>query len=250
VPLAEAGFRCWVPDQRGYNLSDKPIGVAAYHIDILARDIISLIISSGREKAIIIGHDWGAAVAWHLATNSPERVEKLGILNVPHPAVMARTLRSSLSQLLKSWYMFAFQIPWLPEWVLGWNNAQGISNLLRRSGKPTTFTEEDLSLYRAACSRPGALTAMINWYRSTIRSRFGNTRILSPGLPRITMPVLMIWGVQDMALNHEMAKPSIDLCDDGRLVFLEDATHWVQHDEANEVTRLLLDFITETHPGC
>ena len=239
-PLAQAGYRVIVPDQRGYNLSDKPKGVSAYHIDILAQDVIGLIDTVSREKAIVIGHDWGAAVAWHLATRYPERVEKLGILNVPHPAVMIQTLRTSLTQLRKSWYMFFFQIPWLPEWGLGRNHAQGAAELLRRSGKPCTFTEEDLTAYRKAWNQPGALTAMINWYRSALRTGFGDGLKVSRELPRIMVPTLMLWGKQDVALSFEMAQASIDLCENGELVTFEDATHWVQHDQADEVNQQLL----------
>jgi pimeloyl-ACP methyl ester carboxylesterase len=242
-PLANAGYHVIVPDQRGYNLSDKPKGVAAYHIDILAQDVIGLMDAFDREKAIVIGHDWGAAVAWHLATIYPERVEKLGILNVPHPAIMIQTLRTSLSQLRKSWYMFFFQIPWLPEWILGRNNAQGAAELLRRSGKPGTFTEDDLEEYRKAWTQPGALSAMINWYRSALRSGFGGGFKVSQELPRITVPTLMLWGKQDVALSSEMAQSSIDLCKNGELIFFDDATHWVQHDETLAVTQNLLRFI-------
>jgi pimeloyl-ACP methyl ester carboxylesterase len=242
-PLAEAGYRVWVPDQRGYNLSDKPEGVSAYHIDTLARDIVGLIEATGQENAFIVGHDWGAAVAWHLAGQYPEKVARLVVMNVPHPAVMMRTLRKSFSQLQKSWYMFFFQIPWLPEWILGRNDAQGASELLQRSGKPGTFTAEDLAYYRQAWAQPGALTAMINWYRAAIRSGFGGSTGDTPNSGSITAPTLLLWGKQDVALGSEMAQPSIDLCEDGKLVFFEDATHWVQHDEAETVNQLLLDFL-------
>jgi pimeloyl-ACP methyl ester carboxylesterase len=197
----------------------------------------------GNKKTFVFGHDWGAAVAWHLATYYPDRVEKLGILNVPHPAVMMQTLRRSNSQLCKSWYMFFFQIPWLPEWSLGRRNAQGATEALRRSSKPGTFTDEDLAEYRKAWAQPGALTAMINWYRSIIRSSFKGMFRPTPKLPRITVPTLMLWGKQDIALSYEMAEASIDLCDDGTLIFFEDATHWVQHDEAEKVTEHLLKFL-------
>jgi pimeloyl-ACP methyl ester carboxylesterase len=244
-PLAEAGFRVWVPDQRGYNLSSKPLGVASYHITTLTHDIIGLIKAAGQEQAIIVGHDWGAAVAWNLATYYPEWVAKLVIMNVPHPAVMMRTLRRSFSQLRKSWYMFFFQIPRLPEWVLGRNNAQGASDLLRRSGKPGTFSDEDLAYYRQAWNQPGALTAMLNWYRSMVRSGFRISTQPSVRSSRVAAPTLLLWGKQDVALSHEMAQPSIDLCDDGQLVFFDQATHWVQHDEAEAVNQLLLDFLLD-----
>jgi len=241
-PLANAGYRVIVPDQRGYNLSDKPKGVAAYHIDTLARDITGLMDTLGYEKGFIVGHDWGAAVAWHLATYYAHRVEKLGILNVPHPVVMLRTLRKSMEQLRKSWYMFFFQIPWLPEWGLGRNNAQGASDLLKNSAKPGTFSDEDLVHYRQAWTQPGALTAMINWYRSLIRTGLRNISKPGPKTPLISVPTLMLWGLQDVALGQEMAQPSIDLCAQGNLIFLDQATHWVQHDEPEKVADYLLEF--------
>lgn len=241
-PLVKAGFRLIVPDQRGYNLSDKPKGVSAYHIESLAQDILGLIDSVGREKAIIVGHDWGAAVAWHLASHHPDRVEKLAILNVPHPAVMVRYLRSNFDQLRKSWYMFFFQIPRLPEWLVGRNNAKGAVELLRRSGTPGTFSDQDLIHYREAWSQPGALTAMINWYRSVFRNGFATSMGKPETLPEIRVPTLMLWGKQDVALSAKMAQLSIDLCKEGRLIIFEDATHWVQHDEAEKVTQYLIDF--------
>jgi pimeloyl-ACP methyl ester carboxylesterase len=217
--------------------------VSAYHIDTLARDIIGLIAAAGHTQACVVGHDWGAAVAWHLATVHPEKVEKLGILNVPHPAVMIQWLRKSLSQLRKSWYMFSFQIPWLPEWWLGRKDAQGAIELLRRSSRRGTFMDIDFDHYREAWAQPGAWMAMINWYRSSIRSGFGNIFKSSSELPRISVPTLMLWGKQDVALGYEMAQPSIDLCEKGKLIFLEEATHWVQHDEPVEVNRTLLEFL-------
>jgi len=242
-PLAEAGYRVWVPDQRGYNLSEKPSGVRAYKIDTLALDIIGLIEAAGCKKATIIGHDWGGAVAWHLATTNPNWIEKLIILNVPHPAVMIQTLRRNLNQLRKSWYMFFFLIPWLPEWGLGRKDAQGACELLRRSGKPDTFSDADLSFYSQAWAQPGALTGMINWYRAMIRSGFGEIFKEPTSLPPINIPTLMLWGKQDVALSYEMAQSSIDLCENGKLVSFENATHWVQHEEAEQVNQYLLDFL-------
>ncbi|MGD8750255.1 MAG: alpha/beta hydrolase [Anaerolineales bacterium] len=242
-PLAEGGMWVWAPDQRGYNLSDKPAGVSAYHIDLLARDILGLIEEAGRQRASLVGHDWGAAVAWHMATYYPQHVDRLVIMNVPHLSVMAQTLKRSSSQLRKSWYIFFFQIPWLPEQILGWNRAQGLSSMFVRSGKPGSFSNEDLRRYKEAWSQPGALSAMLNWYRSAVRSNL-KTLFTTPSLPpRIQAPTLVIWGKQDIALSHDMAQPSVDLCSDGRLVFFEEASHWVQHDEADKVNALLLDFL-------
>jgi pimeloyl-ACP methyl ester carboxylesterase len=246
-PLAQAGYRVLAPDQRGYNLSDKPRTVDNYRIGILAADVVGLIQALGRERALLVGHDWGAAVAWHTAVHYPQSITKLGILNVPHPAVMVRTLRSSLRQIMKSWYIFFFQIPRLPEWVLSRSNYAAMQRMLRASSKRDTFSEEVLDRYVQAWRQPGALRSMIHWYRALFRSVVASTGRSVEGVqPRqVEPPTLMIWGANDIALDRSMAQPSIDLCDHGRLVFFEQATHWVQHDEPERVTQLLMDFLEE-----
>lgn len=237
--LAEAGFRVVVPDQRGYNLSDKPKGIKANRLDILVADVLGLIDALGYDKVRLIGHDWGAIVAWALAIWHPERLLKLGIMNVPHPSVMMKSLlKGDREQLRRSWYVFAFQIPWLPEFFLRRNDWRNAVRVLRGSAKIHTFKNEDIAEYKKSWSQPGAMTAMINWYRAIVRHR-----PKMPKDPRVTVPTLMLWGKQDVALSHRMAQPSIDYCDDGKLVSFEDATHWVQHDAANEVNHLLLEFL-------
>jgi len=245
-PLAKAGYRVIVPDQRGYNLSDKPKGIKAYAIDKLSKDILGLVDALGYKKVNLIGHDWGAVVAWALAIWHPERLHKMGILNVPHPAVMLNFLRcGDPEQLRRSWYIFAFQIPWLPEYLLRVNDWRRTVRVLRDSGKIHTFTNEDIAEYKRAWAQPGAMTAMINWYRAAARYL---PKLLKDR--RLKVPTLMLWGMQDMALSHRMARPSMDYCDKGKLVFFEDATHWVQHDEAAAVTQLLIEFLSnENHPG-
>ena len=243
-PLTEVGFRLLIPDQRGYNLSDKPAGIDAYRISTLSRDVIGLIDAAGREKVSLVGHDWGAAVAWYVASRYPERLQKLAILNVPHPQVMVDTLLGSPRQMLKSWYIFFFQMPRLPEWILSRRKFALMRRMMYASANPGTFSQSDLDQYVQAWSQPGALTAMLNWYRAMFR---GNLRVLrQSGRNRatpITVPTLMLWGEKDIALSRDMAQPSIDLCDQGKLVFFENASHWVQHDEAERVTALLLDFL-------
>jgi len=245
-PLAEAGYRVLVPDQRGYNLSEKPKGVLAYSINILAQDVIGLISALGEQKATVIGHDWGAAVAWHVAQHHPERLEKLSILNVPHPEVMLRTLQKSFEQILKSWYIFSFQIPRLPEWVLRRKNFSIMRRMLLSSSKPGSFSPAELEIYVKAWSRPGALTAMLNWYRAIFRIGIQSLRKAGDGPfgGRIQVPTLMLWGAHDVALSRRMAQPSIDQCDAGKLVFFKGATHWVQHDEPEGVNAHLIDFLT------
>jgi len=241
-PLADAGYRVIVPDQRGYNLSDKPRGVKFYHMYILVADILGLIEALGYRKVNLIGHDWGAAVAWEFAIRHPEQLCKLGILNAPHPAVMRNFLRrGDPEQLRRSWYIFAFQVPWLPEYLMQKNDWRNTVRALQGSGKIHTFTDEDVIEYKKAWSQLGAMRAMINWYRAAAWYRPKLKRDLS-----VKVPTLMLWGMKDVALSHRMARPSMDYCDNGKLVFFEDATHWVQYDEAENVTKLLLEFLRQT----
>jgi pimeloyl-ACP methyl ester carboxylesterase len=236
--LAAAGYRVLVPDQRGYNRSDKPRGLSAYRSNHMAADIVGLLDAVGRERAAIAGHDWGALVGWLLALEYPERVARLAILNVPHPKVLEDNLRHNLRQRVRSLYAAFFQLPGLPEWLLRAGNWRALAETMRRSACPGSFTTADLRRYRAAWARPGAITAMLNWYRAALRRPPHR-----PADPRVYVPVLMIWGARDQALGREMAPESIALCDDGRLHVLEDATHWVQHDAADRVNALLLDFL-------
>ncbi len=236
--LVEAGYRVWVPDQRGYNLSDKPDGLAAYDLDELAADIVGLIDAAGREKALIVGHDWGAAVVWWLANKYPTRASRMVVMNVPHPLVMMKHVHSSFAQVLKSWYIGFFQIPFIPEFLLGLGNWNGAANMLKRSSRAGTFAESDLERYREAWSQPKAFTSMLNWYRALVRRQ-----PKPPTNLRIQVPTLLIWGVNDIALGQEMAQPSIDLCDEGELVFIEGASHWVQHEKAEQVNALMISFL-------
>jgi len=238
--LASAGYRVWVPDQRGYNLSDKPDGIAAYTLDELAADVIGLIDAAGQQQVFLVGHDWGAAVAWWIAAKQPERLAKMVIINVPHGNVMERQLRRNLAQLRKSWYLFFFQIPWLPERLARLRNWNIPIQALRRSSRPGTFSDSELEQYRRAWSQPHAYHAMLNWYRAIMQKP-----PTPPTNPRISVPTLLIWGAQDQFLGRELAQPSIDLCDDGRLVFIEEATHWVQHEEANRVNELIDSFLRD-----
>lgn len=239
-PLAEAGYRVVVPDQRGYNRSDKPDGLAAFNIDVLVDDVIGVIETAGRDDATVIGHDWGAAVAWWLASTVPESVDRLVTMNVPHPVVFRRFLTRDPRQMLRSWYMFYFQLPRLPEWGFSRNDYSLGTRVLRATSRAGAFTDDDLDRYREAWSNPGAVTGMINWYRALFRTSTER----SPAFP-IEVPTRLIWGTDDTALREAMAEPSLDLCTDGRLTRIEDATHWVQHEAAERVNRVILDFLDE-----
>jgi pimeloyl-ACP methyl ester carboxylesterase len=236
-PFAAAGFHVVVPDQRGYDLSDKPEGIATYNLDTLARDVVGLIDEAGAAKAWVVGHDWGGAVGWWLGLKHPERLEKLVLLNIPHPLVMRRTLRRSSAQRAKSSYMFWFQLPWLPERTFRAHRFAFAVKSLQASSRPGTFGDEDMERYREAWSQPGAVRSMIHWYRAALRSQPER-----PASPRVRVPTLLLWGRKDRFLGAEMAQPSIDLCDDGHLEFIDEASHWLQHEEPERVNRRILEF--------
>jgi epoxide hydrolase 4 len=235
-PLAAAGFRAIVPDQRGYNLSDKPSGIAAYSLTELVSDVIAIANQLGREKIFLAGHDWGAAVAWSAALLHPKRIAKLAVLNVPHPSVMRKFLSTRPRQFLRSWYMFFFQLPWLPEAFFSAFNFRTGSQALSHSSRPGTFSADDLKQYRAAWSQRGALTGMINWYRALFR-----TRVKFPD-KTVRVPTRILWGERDAFLLGEMARESLHYCTNAELFTFANATHWLQHEEPARVSELLIDF--------
>jgi pimeloyl-ACP methyl ester carboxylesterase len=236
APLAAAGFRVVVPDQRGYNLSSKPSGVASYALTELVSDVIAIADQLGQQKIFLAGHDWGAAVAWSTALLYPQRIAKLAVVNVPHPSVMRKFLTTRLRQFRRSWYMFFFQLPWLPETFLSIFDYRVAARSLVRSSRPGTFSPEDLVQYRAAWSQPGALSAMINWYRALFRFRtkFANRTI--------HVPTRILWGERDAFLIAEMAQESLRYCDNAELFTFASATHWLLHEEPARVSELLIDF--------
>jgi pimeloyl-ACP methyl ester carboxylesterase len=238
--LVEAGFRVVAPDMRGYNLSDKPPGVRAYRVELLARDVERLIVACGERTAVVVGHDWGAIVAWIAAMRNPGRVGRLAILNVPHPARFLDGLLSP-GQLLRSSYMFFFQIPRLPEEVIRAGDFALLrSALLRDPVRAGAITADDIERYVGAMARPGALTAILNYYRAFLR----NPRETRALLKRIEAPVLVIWGERDRFLSRKLAEPPrLWVPNLLRVERLPDASHWVAEDRPLEVNTLLLDFL-------
>jgi epoxide hydrolase 4 len=238
--LAEAGFRVVAPDMRGYNLSDKPQGVNNYRAELLGRDVARLIRACGAERAKVVGHDWGGVVAWMAAMHYPEQVEKLAILNVPHPDRFLQGLWT-LHQLRKSWYIFFFQIPWLPEQVVRAGNFAWLRYNFRNDPvRPGAFNPQDIERYVEALSRPGALTAAMNYYRALFRQTPAQVR---RQLRKVEIPVLVIWGERDRYLGTELAQPDRTWVPDVRVERLVDASHWVQADHPGKVNALLLDFL-------
>jgi pimeloyl-ACP methyl ester carboxylesterase len=237
--LAAAGFRVLAPDLRGYNESEKPVGVANYHIDLLAADVIALIRHAGAERGHIVGHDWGGAIAWYLALTQPQVVDRLAILNAPHPAAFLRELRT-LSQLRRSWYMFLFQLPGVPEWFLRRRHFAALERTLRRDPvRHGCFAPEDFEAYKRALAQPGALTATINYYRAAFRHPGTLLRRFHP----IQLPTLLIWGERDRYLGIRLTEGLEQWVPNLRIERLPNASHWVQNDAPDRVNELLVEFL-------
>ncbi len=240
--LAAAGFRAIAPDLRGYNLSDKPLGVENYRVEHLIADVADLIRHTTHGRAIVVAHDWGGAVAWALAMRYPELVERLVVLNAPHPAAFERELRTP-GQLWKSWYIFFFQLPRLPEWLLSRRNFAYLDRSWRRDPiRPEAFTDDDIRLYKEALARPGALTAALNYYRATFRAGLPRRRDIV--LP-VTAPTLLIWGERDRYLGPRLLDRLDRWVPRLRIERLPDASHWVQADCPEVVNRLLIEFLRD-----
>jgi pimeloyl-ACP methyl ester carboxylesterase len=243
-PLAEAGYRVVAPDMRGYNLSDRPQSWRAYDTSLLAGDIAGLIRGLGEDRAYVVGHDWGGAVAYAVAMQHPDVVRRLAILNVPHPTRMLEGFRT-LRQLRKSWYMFFFQIPGLPERLLARDNYAASLRLLGDDSE-LAFTDDDLRRYAEAWAQPGAVTGMLNYYRAALRR---SPRNALAQLKPIAAPTLVIWGMRDRHIGSELAEPAPEWVANVRVERIADATHWVQHDAPERVNELLIGFLGEDAAG-
>jgi pimeloyl-ACP methyl ester carboxylesterase len=234
--LAEAGFRVRAPDLRGYGLSDKPEGVAAYRVERLVEDVAELVRHAGAARAHVVGHDWGGVVAWYFAMLRPELLDRLAILNAPHPAAFAREIVKP-DQMLRSAYAAFFQLPVLPQAVL---RAGGFALLKRvfrtEPARPGAFTDADLERYREAFARPGALTASLNYYRAA-------ARYPRPEARPVAAPTLLIWGEKDPHLTVRLTEGLEEWVPDLRVERLPEASHWVAADEPERVSRLLVGFL-------
>ncbi len=240
--LAELGYRAWAPDLRGYGETEpKPKDVPAYLIDRLMEDVAALIDASGARTVTLIGHDWGAGLAWTFAANAPRPLRQLVIMNVPHPAVMAARLRRSWAQLKKSWYMFFFQLPGLPEWGAIRNDGEAIREAFRGMAvDKTNFTPDVLDRYARDAQRPGAITGMINWYRAAFRLQ---GKLAGPW-PIIETPTLIIWGEEDAALGVELLDGTDAYVRDLTIERLPGVSHWVQQEAPEKVNPILKAWLT------
>jgi pimeloyl-ACP methyl ester carboxylesterase len=262
-------FRVVAPDLRGYNESDKPRPVSAYAMAELVADVQGLIEAFGERQAVIVGHDWGGAIAWTFAMERPESTRKLVAMNCPHPAIFRQHLRENRRQLARSWYMFFFQIPWLPETLLGLGHARGVARVVEKSAvNREAITPEDLRVLRDAASRPGAMRSALNYYRASFRSpeaqaglpgwlrRFLHGDRPQPAArerledwPKVTAPTLLIWGEVDVALGKELTlgmEPLIAAPFEIKYIPL--CGHWVQQEQAQVVNGYLLDFLRDVTP--
>jgi pimeloyl-ACP methyl ester carboxylesterase len=236
--LADSGYTVVAPDLRGYNDTEKP--PTGYDVPTLLRDIVGLIKGLGQEKAVIVGHDWGGALAWQFAMRYPQMTERLIGLNAPPPWTFIRELRT-FKQLRKSWYIFFFQLPWLPEYVLGRNHAAMIGRMLYSSAvQKSAFPHEVLARYQEAMGKPGVLRAAINYYRATFR-RLGSTGASLDS--KVSAPTLLIWGEQDVALDIKMTYGLEHWVPDIRVERIPDSGHWVQQEKPDVVNSLMADFL-------
>jgi pimeloyl-ACP methyl ester carboxylesterase len=233
--LAAAGCRVLVPNQRGYDTSDKPRGVGAYSLDVLVEDALAVGALAGDRPLHVVGHDWGGLVAWWLALRAPDHVASATILNAPHPVAFRGYLAAHPSQRRRSRYIAAFQLPWLPEWLLARDDCALLKRTLVGSSRRGTFGDDDLARYVEAWRRPGALTAMLNWYRA-----LGRARPAAVADPRVRVPVRVLWGERDRFLEAGLADASLALCDRGSQRRFATATHWLQHEEPAAVTEEVL----------
>ena len=238
--LAQAGFRVIALDLRGYNESAKPVGRQNYEIDTLSDDVLGVIHALDQPRCVVIGHDWGGAIAWHLAMREPQAVERLIILNAPHPYTFFREL-PTLRQLRKSWYMFFFQLPWLPEKLLRAGDYAGLGHTLRNDpARRGAFTEADIACYKLALAQPGALTAAIHYYRALFtRKLFRLKRQIRP----IETPTLLIWGMQDRYLGLDLIKGLAPWVPNLQIERIPEASHWVQADAPERVNHLIIEFL-------
>src|SRR6266481_2817751 len=241
--LARMGYRVWAPNLRGYGATDSPPQVSAYKTRTLVEDVAALIRAGNPRETLLLAHDWGAALAWSLALDQPELIDRLVILNLPHPACFMRELRRP-AQFARSWYMLFFQLPWLPEFLLSRRQGRATSEVIRRTScNPARFTADDLEFYRANAARPGGLRAMINWYRALFRG--GEIRrFFGENIPLIKTPTLFLWGDADVALTLRTTRNTDNYVSDLTFRVFSGVSHWIQQEAPEAVNGMLEAWLT------
>jgi epoxide hydrolase 4 len=239
IPAFSDRYKVVALDLRGYNDSEKPAGVKAYRMPELVADIHAL----GYQRCVLVGHDWGGAIAWSFANAYPEQVEQLIVLNLPHPAKFMEGLKTP-QQLLRSWYIGFFQLPILPELLLQAGHCQLIATMLQQTSvDETTFTEADLKAYKEAAAKPGALTAMINYYRNIFEFTDGPST-----WPVLALPTLMIWGEKDVFLGKELTYGTEAYVKNLTLKYIPHCSHWVQQEKPQQVNQYINEFLSQPTP--
>jgi pimeloyl-ACP methyl ester carboxylesterase len=239
TPLADAGYHVVVPDQRGYNSSDRPQQVSAYHIDTLAADVVALAETFGAGPFDLVGHDWGAVIGWWVAARHPERLHRVVLMNGPHPDTWGRQMLKHPTQALRSTYAAFFQLPWVPETTLAAFDFAGLKTMMQGSAKPGAFEPGALDRYAEAWSHEGSLTAMLNYYRALRERTAGETPV------RIAPPTLILWAEDDVALEPHLAEAGLALCDQGKLEFVEEASHWLHLEQPERVNRRVIEWLRD-----
>ena len=236
-------FHVVAPDMRGYNLSDKPSRVEDYRVDEIARDVVGLIDHFGASQAAVVGHDWGATVAWAVAQRFPERVSKLAVMQVPPAAVWRKNM--SLHQVLRSWYMFLFQLPRIPEWMITRKNMAAIERAFTNSViRKGSFSATEIETYKEALRQPGAITSAINYYRANINRLASRASKSAASNDRTRVPTLFIFAEQDLAILPETVRGVAEYVDAPfRELRIKDSGHWVQNEAAQEVNAALIEFL-------
>lgn len=241
ISVLEKHFEVIAPDLRGYGDTEKSPNVEDYQLNHIVDDVAALIKSLGHEKAHIVGHDWGGAVAWRLALDQPNVVDRLVILNSPHPYIFAKALRSNFRQMLKSWYMFFFQLPWLPESIFNLFSKQILKRILQDSTiRTNTFSDEDLNKYHQMLIRPGAFTAALNYYRAAFRHSSKTIKQIK----KIRAPTMLIWGESDSALGKDLTY-GMDPLFEGpfTIEYIPQCSHWVNEEQPHTVNKLLFQHL-------
>lgn len=230
--LTAQGYRCLAPNQRGYSPGARPPRRRDYRIPELVGDLGALIDASGAEQVHLVGHDWGAAVAWGAAAEMPERLKTVSPVSVPHPAAFIKSFANS-RQGLASWYMYFFQLPRVPEWSMKWRNGAMMSKLLQQAGQTPAAATRDAQAMR----EPGALTAAINWYRAMPLS---NPRAINQ---KVSVPTLYVWSDGDTALMPKSAHNTARYVDgEYRFEILPGVSHWIPDEQPDKLADLLLEW--------
>jgi pimeloyl-ACP methyl ester carboxylesterase len=238
-------FECAAPDLRGYGETDAPIGVENYSLDKLVGDVADLIEACGHRRAIVMAHDWGGAIAWATALQRPELVERLIVMNCPHLKKFRDNLRGNPRQMLKSWYILFFQIPWLPEALLRARDFAILKRSLRDSAvQKSAFSDDDLAHFRAAFRNPYSVTAAINYYRALFRDNVRNRKTPEWMERTISAPTMVIWGEQDVALRKELTFGMKELFTGPfEIHYVPDSGHWVQQEKPELVNDYVAKFL-------